>query len=147
MRTIDIAPTETDRLTARKIQGRLSKKMTDPHLHVKIDGEELAFSGSLKDAVIRMIGLVEAGRSFTLIEAEEVIPQDAATILNVSRPYLSTLLEKGEIPSRLVGDTERRIPLAALLEYKERTHTKSMILLAQLTEDAQLSGLDYQADE
>ncbi|HEX2080355.1 MAG TPA: helix-turn-helix domain-containing protein [Longimicrobium sp.] len=50
---------------------------------------------------------------------EEVSTSKAARILGMSRPTLIDLLEKGEIPYRMVG-THRRVPVLDLLTYKVR---------------------------
>ena len=62
--------------------------------------------------------LAELGRGYAVVVesvAAEITTQQAADILNVSRPYLVGLLEKGEIPYRKVGN-RRKIPLMKLLE-------------------------------
>ncbi len=64
----------------------------------------------------------------------------AARLLNVSQPYLIKLLDEGLIPYRMVGE-RRRIPLADLIEYHERTKRKREAILDQMVAEAQEMGL------
>nr|WP_244505265.1 excisionase family DNA-binding protein [Rhizobium sp. LCM 4573] len=64
--------------------------------------------------------------------------QQAADILNVSRPYLISLLEKGEIEHTLAG-RHRRINADRLFAYKKARDEKRSEALSALAEmDADL---------
>jgi excisionase family DNA binding protein len=66
--------------------------------------------------------------------------QQAADILNVSRPFLVKLLENGEIPYIKVG-SHRRILFQDLMVYKEQRKVKRRKLLDQLIEMTEEAGL------
>ena len=75
------------------------------------------------------------------VEAE-LTTQQAADILNVSRPYLIGLLDKGQIPYRRVGN-RRKIALMKLLEYKRRDNKYRDEMVDELTREAERIGLEY----
>ena len=68
--------------------------------------------------------------------------QQAADILNVSRPYLVTLLEKGELRYTKVG-THRRIRLGDLMAYKDKIRKQSAKAMDELVSIAQENNLGY----
>jgi len=68
----------------------------------------------------QILDLLAQGRGVQIIPKEvELSTQQAAILLNVSRPYLISLLESGKIPFRKVG-RHRRITFEDLMDYKRR---------------------------
>ncbi|MCT8341707.1 helix-turn-helix domain-containing protein [Photorhabdus kleinii] len=66
--------------------------------------------------------------------------QEAANILNVSRPHMVKLLEDGCLPFHKTG-RHRRIRFADLMEYKKQRNAESMEAMRELANQAQELGI------
>jgi excisionase family DNA binding protein len=71
--------------------------------------------------------------------AHELTTQEAADLLNVSRPYLVKLLEANKIPFRKVGP-RRRILFQDLMRFKEQEAANARKGLTDLAVDGQALG-------
>ena len=83
------------------------------------------------------------GKSIALMPTDaEITTQQAAEILNVSRPHVIKLLEKGDIPFKKVG-SHRRILLQDILEYESKFKSERRKKLDYLAKEAQKLNLGY----
>lgn len=83
------------------------------------------------------------GKSIAIVTAEsELSTQQVAEILKISRPHLIKLLEKGEMPYRMVG-SHRRLRLADVSVYETKIKAARERHLQLLAEQAQALDLGY----
>lgn len=89
----------------------------------------------------QVLSLLESGHGVQIIPKDaELTTQQAADVLNVSRPYVIGLLESGQIPFRRVG-RHRRITFEALMEYKRRDDLQRRAAADDLADLSQELGL------
>jgi len=122
---------------AKLVALRLVKGPKDPQ------PEEVQIPVTAYKIFILLLSEMARGNAVTLMPIHaELTTQEAADILNVSRPYLIQLLERGELKYRKVGK-HRRVLAKHLFEYKRTIDQKREGTLNELTHDAQRLGLDY----
>jgi excisionase family DNA binding protein len=121
---------ETDTQTIQRLEVMLEK--AHPKL-VGMDGEEIPLPDSIYQALRQVIHMMAAGQVISLAPYDRYLSsQEAADLLNVSRPYLYTLLEQGQIPYIKVG-THRRIQFEDLIKYKQQRDGQRRQALSELT--------------
>lgn len=113
-------------------------------LRVQVEGgDSIELPASAVELLIRILTEMANGNALTLIPIHaELTTQQAADLLNVSRPYFITLLEQNKIPFRKVGK-HRRILFKDLMAYKRKADRDRDAILATLTKEAQEEDMGY----
>ena len=102
---------------------------------------EVELPPALGRMVLELLTYIARGEMVTLVPyGAELSTQRAADLLNVSRPFLTKLLESGEIDFHKVG-THRRVRVENLLTYKDRRDKVRSNALERL----QVLGQEYDA--
>ncbi len=138
-----VLPTGQDALRAGELRGALEGRAAlNAPLRVHVDDSTVF---DLPPIVARLLmDILEetaAGHAVTVIPVEaEVTTQQAAELLNVSRPFVVGLIEKGLLASRMVGN-QHRLPLKDVLAYKADNRAKRHKILDEMAAIDQELGL------
>lgn len=119
--------------------------ITSRDVEVTLPGKDLTLKIPAKafSLLVRILGNMAEGKSNAVFPSNKMLStQQAADILNISRPYLVKLLEADEIPYIKAG-THRRIELKHILEYKEKMKNSRRKNLDYLAKQSQNLNLGY----
>ena len=130
--------------TARRIRDYLtSHPDEDPlEIHIEVDDSEVLVIPRAGAAMLaQAFSVIEGGGGVALVPSDaQLTTQQAADMLNVSRPYLISLLESGKIDYTKVG-RHRRVAFAALMEYKRHADQGTRAAADELSDAGQEIGL------
>lgn len=106
-------------------------------------GEQIELPDELYTVIRAAVQALLAGQGVSIAPHNAMLStQGAADLLGISRPTLVKLLESGEIPFHQSGSRRhRRVRLADIEEYRERSRGSRRAALRELTQDADDAGL------
>ena len=141
-----VAPSEADAVLARESSRLLATRKlgrTSVRIRLMDEGDAVSVPASAVRLFLHLLAEMSQGHSVTLIPTQaELTTQQAADLLNVSRPYVAKLLDDGKIPSRRVGKY-RRVRFDDLMAFKRKDDEAREKVLDQLTAEAQDLAIGY----
>lgn len=130
----------------RELASLLSTKFETQRIDI-FDKEDKAHSLVLPTSALRLLvdilGELAIGNAVKVVPVHaELTSQEAADLLNVSRPHLVKMLEEGAIPFTKTG-RHRRIRFSDLMVFKQRRDAESQEAMEALVRQAQELGMGY----
>ncbi len=111
-----------------------------PEAVIRVEVQLPAFAARL---LLDALTALAEGKAVTVVPVPaELTTQQAADLLNVSRPYLIKMLDDRRLPYRRVGN-RRKVLLEDVLQYKRRDDAERQKVLDELAQEAQAIGLEY----
>jgi len=147
-RNIVHLPTRQEISAARQSSRMLTKYAEADRVELSLrvgngSAEKLILPGNVMQLLLDILSEIGKGNAISLVPIhQELSTQEAANLLNVSRPYIVSLLEKGALPHRKVG-AHRRVLASDLLAYKQSLTKQRKKTLDELAAISQELGLGY----
>ncbi len=140
-------PTQKDALLAMQ-SGEILASYVKSHstytTEISIGEKKLTLPRTALHLLINALTQMAQGNTVTILSTDtELTTQEAADLLNVSRPHLVELLESGKIPHRKVG-TRRRVHAQDVLAYKTSIDNQRLKTLETLSKQAQHLKMGYE---
>jgi len=142
-----ITPTKREAELARESSRRLAP-YGKRNLKVQISGggnagDTIELPASAVRLLIEILTEMSQGNAVSIIPIHaELTTQQAADLLNVSRPFFVKLIDEGKIACRKVG-THRRILFSDLMEYKRVSDSNRRAALNDLVAEGQELDMGY----
>jgi excisionase family DNA binding protein len=129
-------PTENEVRHAFEAARALAKALTPRGLQLSVtrDGDQtqIELPPALGQLMLDMLTHVARGEMVNFVaHGAALTTKEAADLLNVSRPFLVTLLEDGKIPFHKVG-SHRRVRALDLLAFRDRHNAERAEALREL---------------
>lgn len=146
METVLERPTKKEQQMAREsvvnFSSAISRRKSDTvRISIQESGEYFTIPRKALEFLSHILSIMAEGKAISLIPSEsELSTQQAADMLNVSRPHIVKLLEHGIIPFKKTG-SHRRILLEDLMKYADQqseTRKKSLKFLAKQAQELNL---------
>jgi excisionase family DNA binding protein len=126
-----------------RIAGKIKKSAQEIEIEFRGEESSVKIPLSALKYLNTIIDLMAQGKAITVNPVDaEITTQEAADLLNVSRPFIVKLLEKGEIPFHKVG-SHRRIKLKDFIKYKNQYKKQQREALDELAKQAQELDMGY----
>ena len=131
-----IARSSSEQLT------QLAKRPGGRRFQLQVAGDKKQQSIDLPVPAVQLLskilGHMAEGEAVTVVPTSKMLStHEAADMLNVSRPFLIKLLDKGTIPCQRVG-THRRVRMQDVLSYKlsmRQARIQAMDEMAELSQE------------
>ena len=141
LRERTVLPPDDPAELARLARGLIEVKAPARAKLVGPDGSQLEIPEELYGVLRDVVNALSQGMAISIAPHNTMLTtQEAADLLNISRPTLVRLLSDGEIPHTMRG-RHRRVLLRDVLDYSERTRAERRAALDQMAADAEEDGL------